>query len=196
MYNNVSTRDNQSFPYCGLLPPPYNTIVMQNCYAMDTALLLCDVTSATESDVAQQVFDVIEVTSPPSRNRTDHPEYVVCKQGHMTHDFLSCDVLSSCLTTEKSWKIINTALAWDVPSPSSCTTDVQPPPPSFPCSKGLEHVPYTLVCDHRHDCRDGSDERFCHFPPCTVDQLPCRGSHQVGCVSKVTGNLLRVLGLV
>lgn len=30
----------------------------------------------------------------------------------------------------------------------------------------LETVPYTLVCDFRPDCCDGSDEDFCQFSPC------------------------------
>nr|KAG5710982.1 hypothetical protein BaRGS_013716 [Batillaria attramentaria] len=38
--------------------------------------------------------------------------------------------------------------------------------PSLPEMNEIEHVPYTLVCDHRSDCKDDSDEDFCVFPPC------------------------------
>ena len=79
----------------------------------------------------------------------------VCPSGHLTHDFLSCDSRSAC------WA------ASDVRGARSrCLAPLSPLPPSFPCSDGVGTVPYSLVCDHRHDCSDSSDETFCHFPPC------------------------------
>ena len=46
-------------------------------------------------------------------------------------------------------------------------------------------VPYTLVCDHRLDCADGSDEDFCVFQPCTYTQSACKDEKQV-CVRDQT----------
>ena len=182
VYNNISIRIDQSFPYCGLLPPPFHAIIMQSCNLSDTALILCDVTRATtEPDVTGQHSAVIEEVKLTSRNQTDLRKFVICPHGHVTHDFLSCDALSSCLAVKEMGTVISTDLAWDVPSTTSCLTDVHPPPPSFPCGNGVQHVPYTLVCDHYDDCQDGSDERFCSFAPCTLDQLPCGSSQQVRC---------------
>nr|KAG5711570.1 hypothetical protein BaRGS_016752 [Batillaria attramentaria] len=44
----------------------------------------------------------------------------------------------------------------------------------FTCSSGEERVPYTLVCDFRQDCSDGSDESFCVFQPCSSDESLCQ----------------------
>ena len=43
-----------------------------------------------------------------------------------------------------------------------------PHPPSFLCINGLQFVPYSLVCDFRVDCGDGSDENFCQYLPCDI----------------------------
>ena len=45
--------------------------------------------------------------------------------------------------------------------------------PDFPCENGDGLVSYTLVCDFRNDCPDGSDESFCIYPPCESDQFTC-----------------------
>ena len=36
----------------------------------------------------------------------------------------------------------------------------------FSCDDEVTRVYYTLVCDFRQDCHDGSDESFCQHPPC------------------------------
>ena len=73
-----------------------------------------------------------------------------CPKGHVTHSFLSCDLMSDCWAENHV----------------SCDAPLTPLPPMFECSKGADRVPYTLVCDHRPDCSDGEDEHFCVFPPC------------------------------
>ena len=40
--------------------------------------------------------------------------------------------------------------------------------PVFTCSDDITRLSYTLVCDFRHHCTDGSDETFCQYPPCAA----------------------------
>ena len=95
---------------------------------------------------------------------------ITCPDAHVTHTFLACDVESAC------W-------ALDLSTSVSCPAPLTPLPPSFTCNNGVQHVPYTLVCDHRSDCSDRSDERFCVFTPCNVtSQFQCRNKE----VSKFT----------
>ncbi|XP_070206255.1 G-protein coupled receptor GRL101-like [Littorina saxatilis] len=52
-------------------------------------------------------------------------------------------------------------------------------PAMFKCSAGSQRVPYSLVCDHRQQCADSSDENFCVFAPCSGSTpLQCATSTQ------------------
>ncbi|KAL8618378.1 hypothetical protein ACOMHN_047450 [Nucella lapillus] len=102
------------------------------------------------------------------------PAHVICRGGYMTHAFLACDLPSACWAEETGNLDQN-----GVPSPAWCPAPLTSLPPSFLCSSGVQHVPFTLVCDHRHDCRDHSDEHFCVFPPCSGQKLfSCSTSSQ------------------
>nr|KAG5708968.1 hypothetical protein BaRGS_004607 [Batillaria attramentaria] len=57
---------------------------------------------------------------------------------------------------------------WGIPDVTSCPALLTPLPPVMTCTSAQQHVPYSLVCDHRKDCQDGSDEEFCVFDPCPV----------------------------
>ena len=92
----------------------------------------------------------------------NNSSFITCPDAHVTRTFLACDVESAC------W-------ALDLSTSVSCPIPLKPLPPSFTCNNGVQHVPYTLVCDHRSDCSDRSDERFCVFTPCNVtSQFQCR----------------------
>ena len=98
---------------------------------------------------------------------------VVCPGGHLTHEFLACDTQSACWGDEYVIYSLSSD-AWAVPTSSSCPAPMSSLPPSFACEWGEQRVPYSVLCDHRADCRDASDEDFCHFPPCHVDrQFQC-----------------------
>nr|KAG5697415.1 hypothetical protein BaRGS_008841 [Batillaria attramentaria] len=109
---------------------------------------------------------------------TTGSERVQCPSGHLTHQFLACDVKASCWERgaggggEGGGEGGGGAGA--ASSEVSCLAPLTPLPPSFTCADEVEHVPYTLVCDHRADCRDASDEDFCIFPPCQlIGQYEC-----------------------
>ena len=109
---------------------------------------------------------------------------VTCDRGHLMHVFLACDTSAAC------WAGGDVTFSrhsdtWATPTSESCPISlvVPPLPPSFLCRSGEQHVPYSLVCDHRRDCLDGGDEVFCHFLPCLDhSQFQCH-SKQVGHVS-------------
>ena len=103
---------------------------------------------------------------------------VICPDGHVTHVFLACDVSTFC------WAGRNVTFSllpesWALPTSQSCQVQLAMTsfPPSFPCRSEEQRVPYSLVCDHRRDCADGSDETFCTF-------LPCLWQSQFQCLNK------------
>ncbi|KAK7476236.1 hypothetical protein BaRGS_00032512 [Batillaria attramentaria] len=94
---------------------------------------------------------------------------IQCPDGHMTHTFLACDYLSRCFAQGFDSKTD----MWGIPDVTSCPAPLTPLPPLMTCTSAGQRVPYSLVCDHRQDCQDGSDEEFCVFEPCPA-HLPNR----------------------
>ena len=100
---------------------------------------------------------------------------VACREGHLTHVFLACDAKTSCWL--ESYDDVDSK---GFPSVAVCPAPLTSLPPSFSCIGGSELVPYSVVCDHRYDCADSSDEYFCVFPPCTGNApLQCSYSRGV-----------------
>ena len=95
-------------------------------------------------------------------NATDYPiDHVICLEGHVTHTLFACDAQTSCLAGRH---YVEVDLSGS-PGGGSCSAPMTPLPPYFRCHRGLQ-VAYTVVCNHRQDCADGSDEDFCVFPAC------------------------------
>ena len=98
---------------------------------------------------------------------------VHCRSGHVTHTFLACDVATFCWT-EGKFTVSLRPETWALPMSQSCPAKLTSLPPSFLCQSEKQHVPYTLVCDHRLHCLDSSDEKFCKYPPCQIEfQFQC-----------------------
>ena len=103
---------------------------------------------------------------------------VTCPKNHVTYNLLACDAASNCWAGSHVTFSVRSD-SWALPSSRSCPANqaVTSLPPSFQCRSGRHRVPYSMVCDHRRDCLDGSDETFCQF-------LPCNWSSQFQCLSK------------
>ena len=108
--------------------------------------------------------------------------FSTCPAGHVTYNFLSCDLQAACMPNHTS-------------SIFFCESSLLPPPPMFKCSNQMEHVPYPLVCDYRPDCRDHSDENFCIFPSCSGESFQC-GNKQVRKILVNTQRLLTSLSKI
>ncbi|KAK7484751.1 hypothetical protein BaRGS_00024036 [Batillaria attramentaria] len=123
--------------------------------------VLCEIESTPTETKTDPIIRLAQ-----QRTLTASPSYVQCSAGHVTHTFLACDVKSAC------WKR-------SYGTSAVCLAPLTPLPPSFTCADGVERVPYTLVCDHRADCRDASDEDFCVYPPSTYSKNFQCGDGQV-----------------
>ena len=113
------------------------------------------------------------------RGHVTHCFLATCRRGHVTHCFLAHDTNSGCWTHDDI--IGKEQELWLSNSPlSSCGQSLTAFPVRFVCVGSGDTLPYTLVCDHRQDCLDNSDEEFCVFPPCTgTTPLKCATSRQV-----------------
>ncbi|KAK7496718.1 hypothetical protein BaRGS_00012125, partial [Batillaria attramentaria] len=127
---------------------------------------LCEMRESTSQRSLQSQEVKISTThlAPPADNHTLPIPFVVCPDKHLTHSFLACDVNSACFADSSDY---NSDLWWGRPSSASCPAPMTSLPPSFTCENGWQLVPYSLVCDYRHDCQDRSDETFCPFTACT-----------------------------
>ena len=87
--------------------------------------------------------------------------HVICPSGHWTHAFLACDKRADCWQRDTS-ELSGGTDARSLSSPCRSSLSAM-----FTCRNGVEHVPYSLVCDHSQDCLDFSDEDFCVHPSCS-----------------------------
>ena len=114
-------------------------------------------------------------------NMTWYPaDHVVCLEGHVTHALFACDAMTSCWAERHHVEVDLTGS----PVEGSCPAPVAPLPPYFRCQRGLQVVAYTVVCDHREDCADGSDEGFCVFPACRPGTEIMCNNEQVSLVKR------------
>ena len=87
---------------------------------------------------------------------------VVCPGNHVTHTLFACDSQTSCWGDQHHVQVDVSGL----PGKESCPAPLKSLPPYFSCQRLLQVVAYMVVCDHRQDCADGSDEDFCVFSAC------------------------------
>ncbi|KAK7466723.1 hypothetical protein BaRGS_00037165, partial [Batillaria attramentaria] len=129
-----------------------------NCMHKQEADIICE---STEEQLHSAITGQVETThlqAPVIGPNAGGVDLIVCPKNHSTHTFLACDVHSYCWLDDDG----------------NCVTPMTPLPPSFQCANQIERVPYSLVCDYREDCGDGSDENVCVFSAClSSDQYLC-----------------------
>ena len=136
-------------------------------------VFLCEKEELSETPAANNgLSNKPQVERPKSDDDSINFSYVVCSSGHYTHRFLACDAQSHCMQRgpSRQGSGSNDALI------ALCMSVLDT---LFTCRNGVEHVPYSLVCDHSQDCLDSSDEDFCDHPSCSGSRLFECASKQV-----------------
>ena len=190
-----------SYPItCGVIDmkwAPEKVVHLVNSTHMLFAHVLCEVDPPdiqSHSGTRQHRGSSISLSEP--NEQLSPSEFVTCPDKHVTHTFLACDVTSACWA-QNDVIFDDMKERWDMPSPSSCRANMTSLPPSFPCASGVQRVPYTLVCDHRADCHDNSDEDFCQFPLLEgTSALRCGTSTEVRRQTMAVEHVLVVGGLL
>lgn len=162
----------------------------QNVYP---AVFLCQSKITGEID-AYSILDRL----PPlvlKQNATFHESVktVQCPHGHFTHSFLATDPQAYCWPFDSDPHVVSKHMLSQT-KPTNYSTSETPTakmsdsfedqssfllPPMFVCDEGDQQVPHSVLCDHRPDCPDASDEDFCVFRACEGGLLPCVDGKQV-----------------
>ena len=141
-------------------------------------LIWCDYLCESKYDGNETEENLHQITLPRNVTGNTIPDHVTCPLEHVTLSFLACDFQSRC------WAREHGALdKYDVPLKTWCSARLSSLPPMFTCSSSSQLVPYTLVCDHRQDCHDLSDEDFCA-------QISCSRSMAIGCSTSAQVNMM------
>ncbi|KAK7503736.1 hypothetical protein BaRGS_00004859, partial [Batillaria attramentaria] len=146
-------------PSCALVPAIHQDRLQPVACAASTYVnyLLCESDKPVNSTTT-----IMPTLSPGTRSTSQFlsekgAQLTWCPGGHMTLDFLSCDPEAQCNFLQYA---------------TSCPLTSGGEVPMFECDSISQTFHYTLVCDHRRHCADGSDENFCVFDECPEQQ--CR----------------------
>ena len=167
LYYNITPSPQVAEPNCAVFDVSVSSVVRVVCDVL-RVLVLCDFT-AGKADQHSQSEQQSEISLPvPEVLASSTPGMVECHDATATWNFLSCYSRSRGSSPVRDFK-----------SGNVCSEDLSDLADArFSCDDG-GCVPFTLVCDFRHDCEDGSDEVFCAFPPCSSRQIACKNSKQV-----------------
>ena len=166
LYYNISWSSRVSAPYCAAFDTSERQLKVIKCDTFLKAEYLCEVpTHTVQQSQPQQQLPV------PAKPASTIAGMIECPNQEATRHFLGCDTSSGGRNS---------------PDTPPCPQDRRDLDSLwFQCRDNSGCVPYTLVCDHRQDCADGSDEDFCVFQPCDWSQFACHNKKQVRIVSGV-----------
>jgi hypothetical protein len=146
---------------CAILMPQaaHTDLVVTDCVQPRTPFYLCEMPTSSPSPPSPQPPTIkakLNISTGARPVDTSFPFPVItCPSGHVTHTFLST-FSSHCWDDKARPQLSNRRLdSDDVTRVTSF--------PLFACESGGQRVPYTLLCDYKHDCQDASDEGFCTY---------------------------------
>ena len=197
---HLPTDTGKEFPLCGkLFARGKDVITMRPCDKLGRGRILCQPRTADNGRERQHRANKRQrrhrrplIQRNVSSFLAQQSSFVPCPKSHVTHGFLACDLLSACWFTGNI-VLASTKEGKDIPSAASCPASMTSLPPSFLCAAGGLGVPYTLVCDHRADCQDNSDESFCHYAACSQSLSTCVASKQVRDLNAVRATCLTIV---
>ena len=160
LYYNISKPALVSPPYCAAFDRHENHLHIIRCDRHPEADYLCEIPSATDQQSQSDIVLPVPVTPAITI-----PGMMECQDQSAAWQFLGCGVSSFGRASRGT-----TPCPHDRRDQDSLW---------FQCRDNGGCVPYTLVCDHRQDCADGSDEDFCVFQPCDETQMACDDKKQV-----------------
>ena len=141
-------RPKNTYPTCGAYSNKgqewgEKVIGCETTFDFQRAYTLCEDTEQAKNNMFTQLKSVQLSSANISSSRIRLTE---CPGRHSIELFLSCDPRSEC-----------------TPNSESAATSSLCPSTLFTCEASREQVPYTLVCNQRRDCLDGTDETFCVY---------------------------------
>ena len=132
--------------------------------------VLCEKNVQTNdiSSVEPVTFPSVSLSS--SSITSTRQALMICPQGHVTHEFLSCDLKTKCgrMIFFSACTFIGRVQDTMDATPSAKKRTLTDHMPMYACSIQPAAVPYTLVCDFINDCPDKSDESFCNHTRCNA----------------------------
>ena len=132
--------------------------------------VICEKKIPREKTRTGQPVTFRSVSLPSSYFKNKRQALIFCSQGHVTHEFLSCDSKTQCgqMRSSSACTVSNRATGiTDFSSIATKRTSVYHMP-MYACSVDIVAIPYPFVCDFMSDCPDQSDELFCNHPHCSA----------------------------
>ena len=155
-------------PQCGFYNPLTNTASSDDCDLKRMADVLCEFSKPTIHSVNKTE---VHLVSCISIEKVWKISMVQCPSGHVTMDFLSCDIQGQCGAKEFM---------------TSCHSE-NVTVSMFVCENSHETLHYTLVCDRIQHCADNTDEDFCQFYPCSASSFQCQNGQCIALHQECNG---------
>ena len=154
----------KSPPQCAHFSPESGKFEPKDCRSAYDVDIVCEILKRNSKTVNKAEAGLLSSVSIDPDKVVWNVRVVQCPSGHVTRDFLSCDIQGQCGARE-----------YMTSCHSGSVTIAM-----FVCERSRESVHYTLVCDHIQHCEDNTDEGFCQFSPCPMSLFQCQNGQCIG----------------